>query len=70
MAYNGSKIAPIPEILVPKIVSALSLSLRHHKVQITTKAISECAEIKCPKKVARVTKYQCFLLLSAKTKAK
>ena len=49
---------------------ALSVSLRHHKVQITTKAISECAEIKCPKKVARVTKYQYFLLLSAKTKAK
>ena len=70
MANDGSKIAPIPEILTPKILSALSLSLRHHKVQITTKTISECVEIKCPKKVARVTKYQYFLLLSAKTKAK
>ena len=50
MAHDGSKIALIPEILVSKIVSALSVSLRHHKVQITTKAISEIAEIKCPKK--------------------
>ena len=70
MANDGSKIALIPELLVSKIVSALSLSLRHHKVQITTKTISECAEIKCSKKVARVTKYQYFLLFSAKTKAK
>ena len=37
MTHDGSKIAPIPEILTPKILSALSLSLRHHKVQITTK---------------------------------